>query len=104
MSGVFCLVLNTEENTRQNPNHSLVILLTKRYLTRPWCLAELHAALEANILIVPVNLIGGGFNFVDGAQFICTLTPQYVSECCSRQWLSAPPFCRISAIISFGHR
>jgi hypothetical protein len=58
----------------------LVVLLTKRYFTRPWCLAELHAALEGNVPIVPVNLIGGGYNFVEGAQFLSTLTPQTLDQ------------------------
>jgi hypothetical protein len=49
-------------------------------INRPWCLAELYAAFEGNIPIVPVNLIGGGHNFVDGAQLLSTLTPKTLDQ------------------------
>lgn len=35
-----------------------VLLLTKRVLTRPWCLLEIYAALDADIPIVPIKVIG----------------------------------------------
>ena len=35
-----------------------VLLLTKSVLTRPWCLLEVYAALDADIPIVPIKVIG----------------------------------------------
>jgi len=54
----------------------LVAILTKKYLTRPWCLAELHAAITYNVPIIPLNVIGGGYDFTEARLFLEKLTPE----------------------------
>ncbi len=61
-------------------SHKIVVILTKKYLTRPWCLAELYAALENNIPIVPLNVIGGGYDFNEAKQFMETLTAESLNQ------------------------
>jgi len=58
----------------------LVVILTKLYLTRPWCLYELHVAIESNIPIVPVLISDGGYDFKEGAKFLSTLTSETLDE------------------------
>ena len=51
-------------------------MLTKIYFTRPWCLAELHDAIQSNIPLVPVVIINGGYDFKEGKRFLSSLTPE----------------------------
>ena len=55
---------------------AVVVMLTKKYFTRPWCLAELHAAIQSNIPIIPVKVVDGGYDFEEGKRFLSTLTPE----------------------------
>jgi len=54
----------------------LVTILTEYYLTRPWCLLELHVALENNVPIVAVNLAKGGYDFEKSTEYLRTLSSQ----------------------------
>jgi hypothetical protein len=58
----------------------LIVMLTKRYFTRPWCLAELFIALEAGIKIITVKVTGGGYDFEEGVKFLSTLTPEVLDD------------------------
>jgi hypothetical protein len=58
----------------------VVILLSKGYFTRPWCLAELYAAFESNIPIVTINIAGGGYDRDTTVNFLSTLSPTTLDE------------------------
>jgi len=57
-------------------SHVLVTILTEYYLSRPWCLLELHIALENKLPIVAVNLAKGGYDFDKSGEYLRTLSPQ----------------------------
>jgi hypothetical protein len=50
----------------------LIVILTKDVLTRPWCLAEIYSAIEAQVPIVAVNIEGQGnpYNFDASLAFL----------------------------------
>ena len=50
------------------------------YFTRPWCLAELHAAIQSNIPLVPVVIADGGYDFEEGKRFLSSLTPKSLDK------------------------
>ena len=52
----------------------LVALLSKGYLTRPYCLLELYTAITNDIPIVPVVIVGGGYDFKNANKFLETET------------------------------
>jgi hypothetical protein len=54
----------------------MIIVLTKIYFTRPWCLVELHTALEAGVPLIPVKVADGGYDFEEQKKFLETLTPE----------------------------
>ena len=43
----------------------VVVLLTKSYVSRPWCLIELYEAVKSDAVIKPVLVQGGGYSFED---------------------------------------
>ena len=43
-------------------------------------MAEIHAALEANIPIVTVNLIGHGYDYAQGAKFLSNFTSETLDQ------------------------
>jgi GTPase SAR1 family protein len=58
----------------------LTVMLTKNYFTRPWCLAELHTALEHKIPMVTVNLADGSYDRDEAKNFLATLTPESLAQ------------------------
>ena len=46
---------------------TLVCLLTKGYLTRPWCLIEMAEAIKNNIPLKTIFIEGAGYSFEDMA-------------------------------------
>merc|ERR1711957_1132186 len=57
---------NLEQLTNQvRQCANLTVLCTENILSRPWCLVEIHAAVEAGIPILPVTIEkpGNSFNF-----------------------------------------
>ena len=48
----------------------LVVLQSEQVLQRPWCLLEIHAALEARVPIVSVNCLGKGYDFAAASTFL----------------------------------
>jgi len=45
-------------------------MLTKSYLTRPWCLIELYEAIRNEIKIKPILISGGGYEFADAVALL----------------------------------
>ena len=58
----------------------MIVLLSKSYLTRPWCLVELYTAIKHNIPLVTVNIIGGGYDFDKGKEFLQSMTPETLDK------------------------
>ena len=58
----------------------LIVVLTKNYFTRPWCLFELHTAIESNIPLIPVLISEGGYDFNEGSKFLNSLTSERLDE------------------------
>ena len=52
---------------------AVVALQTKRYLQRPWCLAELYVATRSARPIVPVVVDGRGYDFAEAKKFLSDL-------------------------------
>ena len=50
-----------------------VIFQSKDVFSRPWCLLELHTAIEAGIPIVALNCAGKGYNFSAASDFLLHL-------------------------------
>ena len=40
---------------------ALVLFLTKSLLTRPWCLIEIHTAIESSVPIVAIRVAAGNY-------------------------------------------
>jgi len=60
----------------------LLILLTKDYLTRPYCLLEIHAAITHGIPMVAVHVVGGAFEYrFDHAQVFLANFEQALHSC-----------------------
>jgi hypothetical protein len=57
----------------------LVALLTKGYLTRPWCLLEIFAAVKRGIPIISVEVAGGRFSTAEMREYIECL-PKRLAE------------------------
>jgi hypothetical protein len=53
-----------------------VTMLTEFYLVRPWCLFELHIALENKLPIVAVNIARGGYDFEKVSEYLKGLSPE----------------------------
>jgi len=51
----------------------MLILLTKRVLTRPWCLLEVYFATTRGIPIFPVEVAGGGFDMTEVIAYVMDL-------------------------------
>ena len=49
---------------------TVVILLTKTYLTRPWCLIEVYEAVKAGLDIKPVLVEGLGYDFAQASALL----------------------------------
>jgi hypothetical protein len=58
----------------------VVVLLSKGYFTRPWCLAELYAAFESNIPIITMNIVGGGYDRDATVRFLSIFSPKTLDE------------------------
>ena len=58
----------------------MIAMLIKSYLTRPWCLAELHYALEFDVPILALKVNDAGYNFEEGKEFLNALTPEKLEE------------------------
>src|SRR5690606_8565214 len=54
----------------------MVAMLSKMYLTRPWCLIELFLALQFNIPIISINVIDAGYNFEEAKMYLESLSPE----------------------------
>jgi hypothetical protein len=61
--------LHTLKQKVQNSD-VIIAILTKGYLTRPWCLIELYEAIIANVEIKPIYIVNGGYNFDDMIAFL----------------------------------
>merc|ERR1711953_514564 len=44
-------------------SHNLVLLLTPKVFTRPWCIVEVVTAIKSNVNIVPVEIQRPGLKF-----------------------------------------
>jgi len=58
----------------------MIVMLSRSYLTRPWCLAELYTAIVNNIPIVSVNVIGARYDFVKGKKFLEIMTEETLEK------------------------
>lgn len=54
----------------------IIVLLSKSYLTRPWCLAKLYVAIKESIPVVSVHVAGTGYDFDEAKGFLETLTDE----------------------------
>ena len=51
----------------------LVILQSAHIMERPWCLLEIHTAIEARVPIVSINCAGKGYNFAEASNLLLHL-------------------------------
>ena len=60
----------------------LVLLLTKQVLTRPWCLLEIHCAIENGVPIVPVLIVhqSDTYSYGGAAHYLKNLTVKAFDE------------------------
>ena len=68
------------DDVSQLPQHiqdseCVLLLQTPNVLTRPWCLIELHKAIENNIPIIGVTILGGqhSYDFAAASNFLLHL-------------------------------
>ena len=48
----------------------LVLLQSERVLARPWCLLEVYAAIQANVPIVSLNVLGKGYDYAHVSAYL----------------------------------
>ncbi len=63
--------------------HALVVILTEGVLTKPRCLALLCLARRADILIVPVYVEGGGYDYMAAKGFLSDLEASLTTANCT---------------------
>ena len=62
----------------------MIVLISRSYLTRPWCLIELYTAIKQGIKIITTIVTEiDGFTFNEGKNMIVGLTPKSLLEQCS---------------------
>eukprot|EP00966_Prymnesium_polylepis_P056162 1299217-Prymnesium_polylepis.1 len=54
----------------------LVLMLTKNVLTRPWVLLEVFWAIKEGTAIIPINVVGAGYDFGVGKKLLSDLSNQ----------------------------
>ncbi len=54
----------------------VIILLSKSYLKRPWCLVELYTAIKHDIPLILINVAERGFNLEAERSYFETVTPE----------------------------
>ena len=72
----------------------LVLLQTKKVLTRPWCLLELHAAINHGIPVLPIKVVkplsaegkDQNYDFAEAAHFLRHLDAELPKENPGASW------------------